>query len=461
MQRELIWDAELIQRYNRQGPRYTSYPTAVEFTPDISQQDYIDALSQSAAAARPLSLYLHIPFCAHVCYYCGCNKIVTKHRSEAHPYLERLHREIEMQSALTSSTQEVEQLHWGGGTPTFLNNAEMSRLMEKIHKHFTLIGDNQADYSIEIDPREADWAVMGRLRDLGFNRVSIGVQDFDPKVQAAVNRVQSKAQTLSVIEAARALSFRSINLDLIYGLPHQSVASFMQTLDQVIAIRPDRLSVFNYAHLPERFKPQRRINEADLPSPQEKLQILEQSIMRLLDAGYVYIGMDHFALPDDSLARAQEEGELHRNFQGYTTHGHCDLIGMGVSSIGQIGDLYAQNSPDIALYQQAIDQNQFAIRRGLKVSQDDRIRRSVITELICHFDLDFSKIEMLYQINFNAYFEQEIEALVPFFTDKLIQRNDRGFSVTPRGRLLIRNICMVFDRYLHLKKEGQHFSKVI
>ncbi len=460
MATELIWDLELIKRYDQTGPRYTSYPTALQFSDNFGVAAYHAAAADSATARRPLSLYFHIPFCARVCYYCGCNKVVTKRREHAEPYLQALFHEIEMQSELMGHNQTVEQLHWGGGTPTFLNPTQMQALMDKTAKHFNLVSGDFGDYSIEIDPREADWGTIGHLRSLGFNRISIGVQDFNPTVQQAVNRVQSEEETRDVIDAARALTFRSINIDLIYGLPFQSCTSFMKTVDKVIDIRPDRLSVFNYAHMPNRFMPQRRINNEDLPSPQEKLAILENTITRLLDAGYVYIGMDHFALPDDDLALAQEEGTLHRNFQGYTTHSQCDLIGMGVSSISRVGNVYTQNHANMEEYTSRINNGKLAIRRGLLMNEDDRIRSAVINQLICHFRLDFKPIEEKFGIRFQDYFADAIKKLSTMAADGLIQIDSNSIVVEPRGRLLIRNICMQFDTYQQVA-EVQRFSRVI
>jgi oxygen-independent coproporphyrinogen-3 oxidase len=454
------WDTDLIRRYDLAGPRYTSYPTAVQFHDGIGPFDLLHALRDSAQARRALSLYVHVPFCAHICYYCACNKVITKDRGRSAPYLQRLLREAELISRHLSPDQLVEQLHFGGGTPTYLSHDELRQLMTGLRQHFHLLDDDTGDYSIEIDPREADWATMGLLRDIGFNRVSLGVQDFDPAVQRAVNRLQSVEETRAIVEAAHTLQFRSVNIDLIYGLPLQTPESFARTVEEVIALQPDRLSVFNYAHLPERFMPQRRINAADLPSPGAKLEMLQRTIEQLTAAGYRYIGMDHFALPDDELAIAQEEGSLQRNFQGYTTHGHCDLIGLGVSSISQIGDLYCQNSSDIADYQSTLDTNQLATRRGLHCTSDDRIRRAVIQQLICHFRLDFAEIEEQFNIDFRGYFNDVWPSLQRVAEDGLIQLDTRGIDITAAGRLLVRSVCMLFDRYLPML-DTQRFSRVI
>ena len=337
---------------------------------------------------------------------------------------------------------------------------ELRRLMEHLRKHFHLLDDDSGDYGIEIDPREADWSTMGLLRELGFNRVSLGVQDLDPNVQRAINRLQTLEQTRAIVEAAHTLQYRSVNIDLIYGLPLQNPESFARTVAEVIALQPDRLSVFNYAHLPERFMPQRRINESDLPSPAQKLEMLQRSIEQLTAAGYRYIGMDHFALPDDELAMAQEDGTLQRNFQGYTTHGHCDLIGLGVSAISQVGDLYSQNSSDLANYQQSLANGQLATQRGLHCNADDRIRRAVIQALICQFQLDFGDIEQRFAIDFRSYFSAIWPQLQQLDRDGLIELGERGIEVRPAGRLLVRSVCMLFDHYLEQQNQ-QRFSRVI
>ncbi len=459
------FDKALIQRYDKAGPRYTSYPTAVQFHENFTVQDYqLEAASTNKlhreSESRPLSLYFHIPFCSKVCFFCGCNKVVTKFRDRAAPYLERLHQEIAMHARLYDSDRTVDQLHWGGGTPTFISHEEMQALMAETRRHFTLHDDDSGEYSIEIDPREIDGETLSVLRQLGFNRISLGVQDFDPKVQKAVNRIQPEAQTMAAIDGARNLGYKSISVDLIYGLPFQSVTSFNTTLDRIIELSPDRLSVFNYAHLPEMFKPQRRINEEDLPSPQEKLEILHQAINKLTAAGYVYIGMDHFAKPDDELAIAQRDGKLYRNFQGYSTHAECDLIAMGITAIGKVGRVFSQNVKTLELYYEAIDAGQLPIYRGLKLSDDDLLRQKVISELICHFELNYKAIEKEFGIVFKEYFATELEELKTMQADGLLNMNSEQIVVNPTGRLLIRNICMVFDIYLR-KQTRQAYSKVI
>ncbi len=462
MDQRLTFDPELLRRYDKSGPRYTSYPTAVQFHTGFGPLQYRAwaARSNESTPRKALSLYFHLPFCDTVCFYCACNKIITKNRARAAPYLERVHREIEMQARLFDRTRVVEQLHWGGGTPTFLSHEEMRALMQRTREHFRLRDDDRGEYGIEVDPREVHAGTLALLREIGFNRLSMGVQDFDPRVQKAVNRLQGEEQTLAVLREARALGFRSINMDLIYGLPLQTVDSFARTLDKIIAAAPDRLSVFNYAHLPELFKTQRRINAADLPPPPVKLDILQLTIERLTRAGYVYIGMDHFAKPDDELAVAQREGTLYRNFQGYSTHANCDLVGLGITAIGQVGDCYAQNARTIEEYCARIDAGELAVFRGIELSADDRLRRAAITQLICHFALDFAGLERDFGVRVVDYFAQELEELAAMQRDGLLQMDAASIRVKPAGKLLIRNICMVFDRYLR-GREGQRFSKVI
>ncbi|WLG97545.1 oxygen-independent coproporphyrinogen III oxidase [Pseudomonas sp. FP198] len=454
------WDSDLIRRYDLAGPRYTSYPTAAQFAGQVGTFDLLHALRDSRKARRPLSLYVHVPFCANICYYCACNKVITKDRGRAHAYLQRLEQEIQLIGCHLDPAQRVEQLHLGGGTPTFLSHDELRQLMAKLRENFNLMDDDGGDYGIEIDPREADWSTMGLLRELGFNRVSIGLQDLDPTVQRAVNRLQSLEETRAVVEAARTLQFRSINIDLIYGLPKQTPENFARTVEEVISLQPDRLSVFNYAHLPERFMPQRRINSQDLPNPVQKLAMLQGTIEQLTAAGYRYIGMDHFALPDDELAIAQEEATLQRNFQGYTTHGHCDLIGLGVSAISQIGDLYCQNSSDLNQYQNALADGQLATSRGIVCNADDRLRRAVIQQLICHFSLAFAEIEQVFNINFRGYFGSIWPQLQAMDDDGLVEVTATHIKVLPAGRLLVRSVCMVFDAYLQ-QQNRQRFSRVI
>lgn len=459
---QLTFDPDLIRRYDKSGPRYTSYPTAVQFHTNFTEADYRAWAKRTneTSPPRPLSLYFHLPFCDTVCFYCACNKVVTKIRKRASPYLDRLHREIAIQGELFDHTRTVEQLHWGGGTPTFISHEEIQELMTVTREHFRLRDDDKGEYGIEVDPREVRPETLSLLRKLGFNRLSMGVQDFDPTVQKAVNRIQSEAETFSVLTQARALNYRSISMDLIYGLPHQTAASFGRTLEKIISAGPDRLSVFNYAHLPEMFKPQRRIRAEDLPSPQEKLNILQLTIERLTQAGYVYIGMDHFARPDDELAVAQRNGTLYRNFQGYSTHAECDLIGLGMTAIGMVGDCYAQNQRTLEDYYAALDSGHLPVMRGITLEADDKLRRAIITQLICHFTLDLNVIERAYGIQFTDYFTTELADLKVMQQDGLLDMDEKFIHVRPAGKLLIRNICMVFDRYLRAKAE-KRFSKVI
>jgi len=453
------FDADLVRRYDVSGPRYTSYPTAVQFHEGFGEADF-HACAASADAERPLSLYFHLPFCATLCFYCACNKVVTKNRAHAIPYLDHLEREIALQSALFGDRPRVDQLHWGGGTPTFLDPDQMRRLMARTAQAYELRGDDAGDYAIELDPRAIGADTIPVLRRLGFNRVSLGVQDLDERVQRAVNRIQPEAVTRAAIDGAREAGFRSVNVDLIYGLPFQGVDSFARTLDRVIALAPDRLAVYNYAHLPERFTPQRRIRAEDLPAPEEKLAILQRAIGQLTEAGYVYIGMDHFARPDDELATAQQAGTLTRNFQGYSTHGDCDIVAHGISAISMVGDCYSQHVRDRAPYYEALDAGRLPIWRGVRLDADDRLRREIITRLACDFELDTTAFEARHGIDFARGFAPEVEALAPMQADGLVDWTDGCLRVTPVGRLLVRGICMVFDRHLREAAEPR-FSRVI
>ena len=460
MDQSLVFDIELIRRYDKSGPRYTSYPTAVKFDEGFAEAEYHAVAAKSNREGGPLSLYFHIPFCDTLCFYCACNKIATKNRKHAVPYLDSLFKEIEMQGALFDRSRKVDQLHWGGGTPTFISHEQMTALMAKTREHFNLHDDDSGEYSIEIDPREVKNDTIKLLRELGFNRMSLGVQDFDPKVQKAVNRIQTEEQTFAVLDQAKAEGFKSVSVDLIYGLPFQSLEGFAKTVDKVIAAGPDRLSVFNYAHLPEMFKPQRRILDADLPSATEKLEILQMTNERLKQAGYVYIGMDHFAKPDDELAVAQREGSLYRNFQGYSTHAECDLVAMGVTSIGMVSNTYSQNVKTVEEYAELIDAGKLPVYRGIELNDDDILRREVITKLICQFELDMASIASQFNIDFAEYFALEMNEIRQIESDGLLIIDGDVISVLPAGRLLIRNVCMVFDRYLREQSE-QRFSKVI
>ena len=460
MSNHITFDKALIQKYNLTGPRYTSYPTAVVFDDSHTPATHVANLQSQANNTEPLSLYFHIPFCDTLCFFCACNKIATKRREKADLYLDYLEKEMQMQSQWLHPDRLVEQLHLGGGTPTFLTEKQMRRMMAMIGIYFTLIDTDERDYSIEIDPREAPPETIKLLAELGFNRFSMGVQDVQEKVQKAVNRIQPIGMTLAAIEACRVAGAKSINVDLIYGLPFQTLDSFKDTLKQVIALSPDRLSVFNYAHLPHLFKPQKRILFEDLPSADEKLAILDMTIKTLNDAGYVYIGMDHFAKPDDELALAQESKQLHRNFQGYTTHADCDMLALGVSAISYYNNTFSQNNKSLEAYYHQIDQGHIPIIKGYALSEDDLVRRQVIQDLSCHFELNTNDLAQQFDLDFDSYFAYEIPALKQLAADDLITWSDDLIKVTSKGRLLIRNICMVFDIYLR-KQTEQQFSKVI
>ena len=457
---DTLFRPDLLARYSANGPRHTSYPTALQFRDDFDHADYLRAAADPDASATDLSLYFHIPFCDTVCFYCGCNKIATKNRARARPYLERLKRELALQAACFDTARPVSQLHWGGGTPTFLSHDEMSELMAATRRHFSLTPDSQGEFSIEVDPREASAETIAHLRKLGFNRLSLGVQDFDPVVQQAINRIQPLEMTASVMQAARAVGFHSIGVDLIYGLPHQTVDSFSRTLDTMLALTPDRLSVFGYAHMPQIFKMQRQMDAAALPSPAVRLAILKLVVERLTGAGYVYIGMDHFALPSDELAIAQAQRSLHRNFQGYSTRAECDLIGFGASSIGKVGDVYAQNAKDLAEYDAAIDAGRLALTRGVRLTADDRLRRDIITQLMCNLELRFDDFEAAYGIRFAETFAPQLERLRGFAEDGLVLLSGDKLEVLTAGRMLVRNIAMVFDRYLG-QQTLERFSRTV
>ena len=408
---------------------------------------------------QPLSIYVHLPFCNTICYYCACNKVVTKDHGRSGKYIKYLAREMALYDELLGDDRAICQMHWGGGTPTFLSREEMRELMDALHRHF--LPAPNAEYSIEIDPRKVAPGTMAFLGELGFNRVSIGVQDFDPAVQKAVNRIQTEEETRRAMEEARANGFRSVNMDLIYGLPKQTVAGFESTLDRIIDLSPERVALYNYAHLPTVFKPQRRILQADMPAPEIKLEIFKRAMERLLAAGYTYIGMDHFAKPTDDLAIAQRQGRLHRNFQGYSTHADCDLLAFGVSSIGRVGPTYYQNVKTLDEYYDALDWDHLPVLRGIELTQDDLVRRAVIQALICHFKLSTESIELAYLIDFKSYFADELADLERFREEGLVELTSDWITITPRGRLLVRAICMVFDRYLRDNRQRASYSKVI
>lgn len=441
------WDTDLIRRYKEAGPRYNTYPGEKQFLSGVSSFDLLHALRDSNKAKRPLSLYVHLPFCANLCYYCTSNKVITKDRGRARPYLEHLEKEIALVAHHLGPQQRVEQLYLGGGTPTFLSHDELRHLMACLREHFPLLDDDSGDYGIEIDPREADWPTMGLLRELGFNRASLSVQALDPEVQLAVNRLQSLEQTRTIIEAARTLQYRSINVDLLYGLPKQTPERFARTVAAIIGLQPDRVSIFNYEHRPELFIAQRRINSEDLPGSEYTLEMLHNAIEQLTAAGYRYIGMSQFVLPDDELAMAQEDGALQYGLQGYTTHGHCDLIGLGVCAISEIGNLHSQNHCDLNAYQQSLDNQQLPTQRGLKCTTDDRLRRTVIQSLLCSFELDFTSLKKNHDIDFKEYFADTWESLKQMAEQGILELTAQRIEILPAGRLLVHSVCELFDRY--------------
>jgi oxygen-independent coproporphyrinogen-3 oxidase len=455
------FDPAMIARYDVQGPRYTSYPTADRFDDDFTADDYLRALQMrnDARATQPLSLYVHLPFCSTICFYCGCNKIVTRDQGRSAKYVRYLGREIGIVGGLIRGTPAVRQLHLGGGTPTFLTRGEMAQLMRMLRDGFAIAPD--AELSIEVDPRKVSAETIAFVGQLGFNRISIGIQDFDPEVQRAVNRIQSEEETRTVIDAARAHGFTSVNVDLIYGLPKQTLAGFSATLDKVIAASPDRIALYGYAHVPHLFKPQRRIAVDDLPSADAKLGILALAIDKLGGAGYAYIGMDHFARPDDKLAIAQRQRKLHRNFQGYSTQPDGDLIALGISAIGNVGATYVQNVKSLDAYYERLDARALPVMRGIALDADDVLRRSVIQSLMCHCELDYGVIESTHGIRFTEYFGAELASLAPLASDGLVVIDDRTITVTPRGRLLVRAIAMRFDRRLRDDRSRAHYSKVV
>jgi len=455
--------AELLRRLDVSGPRYTSYPTADRFVEAFTDQHYLQGLRQrrsgAAAMALPLSLYVHIPFCESVCYYCACNKVITRHHENAATYLEYLSREMDLHTQHLGLGQTVTQLHLGGGSPTFLDDDELRELMDMLKRSFRLAPDGE--YSIEVDPRTVDPQRLDTLAELGFNRLSFGVQDFDPAVQKAIHRVQPMEQVFALVAAARARGFDSVNVDLIYGLPLQTPESFDRTLQQVSELRPDRVALYAYAHLPERFKPQRRIATVDLPDASSKVAMLSRSLESMIGAGYVYVGMDHFALPTDPLAVAKRQGRLHRNFQGYSTQPDCDLIGLGVSSIGRIGATYSQNAKTLDEYYDAIDQGRFPVARGLALTRDDLLRRAVIMALMCQGQWLFESIDLAWLIDSRSYFAPELEALRKLCDQGLVALDETGVQVTPMGWFFVRAVAMVFDRYLQTDRNRSRFSKII
>lgn len=460
------FDADLLRRYDLPGPRYTSYPTAPQFAADFDEallRTYITR-SNSDPIPRQLSLYLHIPYCFSPCFYCGCNRIITRDLTRGRTYVERLVREIAAMGELFDRDRDVVQLHLGGGTPNFLRPPELRELMDSLRRNFCLSSHNRRDFSIELDPRFIEAGDVAAYADLGFNRASLGVQDFDAEVQRAVNRIQSVEQTMQVIDDCRGNGFRSVNVDLIYGLPKQSAAGFSRTLDQVLAVRPDRLAVYGYAHLPSMFKAQGQIEAQDLPSPEAKLGLLQLAIEKLSAAGYLYIGMDHFALPDDDLARAQQAGSLQRNFMGYTTHADCDLVGLGVSAISHIDDSFSQNPRDLPGWEAALDQGRLPVWRGRRLDADDLLREDLIQQLMCQGAVQIADLERRHDVDFQDYFQDCLQRLRPLVADGLVTVDAQRITATSRGRLLLRIIAMCFDRYLHQSSPDAippRFSRVI
>ena len=455
------FDIDLIRRYDGHGPRYTSYPTAPQFDNAFGEREYRERAERGNAVAGPLSLYVHLPFCPSPCFYCACTRLITRQPHVVESYLDRLLREVEIQGGLFDADRPVEQIAWGGGTPTYLTPAQIAALMTALGRHFTLSRSARREFTIEIDPRTVDEEAIETLAALDFNRVSLGVQDFDPDVQQAVNRVQPISQVARVLAQLRRVGFESINFDLIYGLPKQTPGRFDATLREVIAMRPERIALYSYAHLPELFKPQTRIAAADLPSPEVKLSLLETAVEKLGEAGYVYIGMDHFALPDDELVAAQREGRLHRNFQGYSTHSGCDLVGMGMSAISNLAGSYSQHDKTLAGYQTAIDEGRLPVARGMRLDDDDLLRRDVIQGLMCNPRLEFADIERRHGIVFTEYFASELIDLAPMEADGLVFVDPEGIDILPAGRLLLRPIAMVFDAYLRRRDTATRYSKVI
>jgi len=458
-----VFDAELLRRYDRPGPRYTSYPTAPQFSPSFGEDELREIARETNAdpIPRSLSLYVHVPFCTSPCFYCGCNRVITRDRANGTAYLARLAREIALAAELFDPDREVVQLHFGGGTPNFLTTDQLGEVVGRIGCHFPMSERDDRDMSIELDPRAITPDDVGELADIGFTRASLGVQDFDPDVQRAVNRVQGVDETLAVLEACRRHGMRSVNVDLIYGLPRQTHAGFAATLDTVIGARPDRIAMYGYAHLPQLFKGQRQIQAADLPAPEAKLALLALAIEKLTAAGYCYIGMDHFALPDDELALAQARGTLHRNFMGYTTHADTDLVGLGVSAISHVGPSFSQNPRDIADWSAALDAGRLPVCRGLKLTADDELRATLIQHLMCHGEVPVAALERRYGIVFAEYFAEAVARLEPLARDGLVSVRPEGIAATSRGRLLLRNIAMCFDRYLPAPGTATPFSRAI
>ena len=458
-----VLSPELLRRYDVAGPRYTSYPTADRFVEAFGASDYLQALEQRregvAVKAYPLSLYIHIPFCEALCYYCACNKIITKHHERGAEYLRYLEREVSLNVAHLGAGQTVSQLHLGGGSPTFLSDDELRSLMAMLRRNFEFAPGGE--YSIEVDPRTVTAQRLNTLALLGLNRLSFGVQDFDPEVQKAVHRVQPAQQVFDLVAESRTLGFDSINIDLIYGLPMQTPETFERTLAQVVDLRPDRIALYGYAHLPERFKPQRRIHSQDLPPASAKLAMLSSALRVLMGAGYVYVGMDHFALPNDALAVAKRQGRLHRNFQGYSTQPDCDLIALGVSAIGHVGATFSQNVKTLDAYYDLLNQGRLPVERGLALSRDDLVRRTVIMALMCQGHVLFESVEVAHLVDFKQYFATELQSLALMQEQGLVVLDDSGIQVTELGWFFVRGVAMVFDKYLQADRTRARFSKII
>ncbi len=459
-----VLDEKLLRSFDTPGPRYTSYPTADRFVEAFGPEDAVRALQQRGhgagmAAAAPLSLYVHVPFCESLCYYCACNKVITRHHERAAPYLDALEHELGLVTAHLGRGQPVSQLHFGGGSPTFLSDAEIERLMAALRAAFA-IGEG-AEASIEVDPRTVTPERLAFLRAAGFNRISFGVQDFDARVQQAVHRVQSFDSVRELLQAARTLGFQSINADLIYGLPRQTPDSFARTIELIGQLRPDRIALYAYAHLPQRFKPQRRIHAAELPLAAQRVAMLRDAIAGFHARGYTYIGMDHFALPDDALAVAKRQGRLQRNFQGYSTQPDCDLVALGVSAIGRVGPAYYQNAKTLPEYYDALRQGSLPVQRGIALGRDDLLRRAVIMAVMCQGRLEFDAIELAHLVRMEEYFAEELRQLRPMADAGLIEFEPGAIQVTATGWFVVRAIAMVFDRYLRSDRQRERFSRII
>ncbi len=459
----LQFNRDLVRKYDRPGPRYTSYPTAPHFRDDFGAEDFraLVAAGNDDPIPRPLSLYLHVPFCTSPCFYCACHRIITRDSSRADAYLARLKREIALQARLVDSDRQVTQVHFGGGTPNFLSVDQLAGVLDVIASRFRLAAPDKREIAIEVDPRHVSPKDLDRLASEGFNRLSFGIQDFDPAVQQAVNRIQPAGETLALIEAAHRLGFHSTNVDLIYGLPRQNLPGFHRTLEQVCSVRPQRIALYGYAHMPERFKAQRHIVSEELPSPQQRLELFQHAVEFLDQAGYLYIGMDHFALPEDPLAKAQREGTLIRNFQGYATGANTDILAMGVTGISQLGNGFAQNTTDLETYYRCIDAGTLAINRGLMLDDDDRLRADLIQSVMCHGRIRFAELEARHHIRFREYFRPELEELAELENDGLVEMLRDEIRVTGQGRLLLRHIAMVFDAHHRSRMEQARYSRII